>query len=85
MQKEPMLTISLSLYRPKHKVYENTESRYVNPVLPLLAIALADEAFVDYHTFAEIEQIPPPVDGSMYPLEIEEEMLTVPCFQGCNR
>jgi hypothetical protein len=79
-----MLTTPLSLHRPKHGVYEDIEPLYINPVLPLLAIALADDAFADYHTFAEIEKIPPPADGSMCTLQIKEELLAIPFFQGCN-
>jgi hypothetical protein len=63
-------------------VYEDIEPLYANPVLPLLAIALADDAFVDYQTFAAVEQIPPPADGSMHLLQIKEEMLSVPFFRG---
>jgi len=37
---------------------------FTNPALTLLAIALADRAFQDYGTLAEIEAIPPPTDGS---------------------
>jgi hypothetical protein len=63
---------------------EDIEPLYVNPVLPLLAIALAEDAFADFRTFAEIEKTPPPANGSMYPLQIKEGMLAVPFFQGCN-
>lgn len=46
-----MLTVRLSLLRPKHGMYEEMEPLFANPILPLLAIALADEAFQDYSTF----------------------------------
>ena len=62
-------------------MYEDMEPLFANPVLPLLAIALADEAFQDYDTFEEIEAIPPPEDGSLHHLRIKEEMLDVPFFQ----
>ena len=62
-------------------MYEDMEPLLVNPILPLLAIALADRAFQDYATFAEIEAIPPPADGSLHHLRIKKEILRVPFFQ----
>lgn len=41
-------------------MYEDMEPLSANPVLPLMAIALADDAFQDYGSFEEIEAIPPP-------------------------
>ena len=57
------------------------EPLFANPVLPLLAVALADDAFQNYRTFEEIEAIPPPVDGSLHHLRIRKQMLHVPFFQ----
>lgn len=62
-------------------MYEDMEPLFANPVLPLLAIALADRAFQDYGTFEEIEAIPPPADESMHHLRIKKGMLRVPFFQ----
>ena len=62
-------------------MYEDMEPLFANPMLPLLAIALADEAFQDYSTFDEIEEIPPPEDGSLHHLRIKSEVLDVPFFQ----
>ena len=62
-------------------MYEDMEPLFANPVLPLLAIALADHAFRDHRTFEEIEAIPPPADGSLHHLRIKKEMLRVPIFQ----
>ena len=76
-----MLTVRSSLLRPKHGMYEDMEPLFANPVLPLLAIALADQAFQDYGTFEEIKSIPPPEDGSLHHLRIKDEMLSVPFFQ----
>ncbi|KAJ4502326.1 hypothetical protein HRR76_005404 [Exophiala dermatitidis] len=64
--------------RPQHGMYEDMQPLYANPVLPLLAIALADGAFQDYLTFEEIEAIPPPVDGSLHQLRIRKELHQVP-------
>lgn len=44
-------------------MYEDVELLFANPVLPLLAIALADRAFQDYATSEEIEAIPRPRMG----------------------
>lgn len=62
-------------------MYEDMEPLFANPVLPLLATALADNVFQDYRTFEEIEAIPPPADGSLHHLRIKEDMLRVPFFQ----
>ncbi|KIW36986.1 uncharacterized protein PV06_10884 [Exophiala oligosperma] len=67
--------------RPQHGMYENMQPLYANPVLPLLAIALADGAFQDYLTFEEIEAIPAPVDGSLHHLRIRKELHQVPFFR----
>ena len=57
------------------------EPLFANPVLLLLAIALADRAFQDYTIFEDIEAIFPPADGSLYHLRIKKDMLHVPFFQ----
>ena len=62
-------------------MYEEMEPLFANPVLPLLAIALADQAFQDYSTFEEIENIPSSEDRSLHHLRIKDEMLSVPFFQ----
>ena len=62
-------------------MYEDMEPLYANPVLPFLAIALADDAFQDYHTFEEIFAIPPPFDGTLFELRIRKELHLVPFFQ----
>ena len=62
-------------------MYEDMEPLFANPVLPLLAIALADHAFRDYQTFEDIEAIPPPADGSLHHLRIKKDLLRVPFFQ----
>lgn len=62
-------------------MYEDMEPLFVNPMLPLLAIALADRAFQDYKTFTDIEAIPPPADGSLHHLRIKKCMLRLPFFQ----
>ena len=62
-------------------MYEDMEPLFADPVLPLLAIALADRAFQDYATFEEIEAIPPPADGSLHHLRIKRGMLRVPFFR----
>ena len=62
-------------------MYENMKSLFANPVLPLLAIALADHVFRDYQTFEDIEAISPPVDESLHHLRIKKDLLHVPFFQ----
>ena len=75
-----MLIIRLS-FRPKHGIYENIISLFINPVLPLLVIALADKAFQDYNIFKKIEDIPPPENEFLYHLHIKNEMLNLPFLQ----
>jgi hypothetical protein len=67
--------------RPKHALYEDMQPLFANPVLPLLAIALADDIFMDYHSFEDIEAVPPPADGSLHHLRIKREMFNTPVFR----
>ncbi|RHZ51665.1 uncharacterized protein CDV56_103977 [Aspergillus thermomutatus] len=67
--------------RPQHAMYEDMEPLFANPVLPLLAIALANHAFQDYDTFEAIEAIPPREDGLLTYIRFKEEMQDVPFFQ----
>ena len=62
-------------------MYEDMEPLFANPMLPLLAIALADHVFQDYEFFEEIEAIPPPADGSLHHLRIKKNMFCVSFFQ----
>ena len=62
-------------------MYEDMEPLFVNPVLPLMTITLADHAFQDYRSFEDIEYIPPPADESLHHLQIKKNMLHVPFFQ----
>lgn len=81
VQKQFMLTIGPPLLRPKHGMYENMKPLFANPVLPLLAIALADRALQDYDIFEKIESIPPPEDGFLHHLRIKSEMFDIPFFR----
>ncbi|KAI9859031.1 MAG: hypothetical protein M1813_007159 [Trichoglossum hirsutum] len=67
--------------RLQHAMYEDMASLFANPVLPMLAIALADGAFKDYTTFEEIFAIPPPADGALHYLEIHKSKQELPFFQ----
>jgi hypothetical protein len=64
-----------------HALYEDMEPLYANPLMPFFAIALADEAFLDYQTFEDIFRIPPPKKGIPFTLRIKQEMYRVPFFQ----
>ncbi|KAI9773400.1 MAG: hypothetical protein M1840_007615 [Geoglossum simile] len=72
------------LKRPMHAIYEKTDTLLVNPVLFLLAIALADNAFRDYCTLEEILAIEPPTDDNFFHVEWKEDILDVPFFQTTN-
>jgi len=53
-----------SMNRPEHSVHEGLEPRplFYNPVLTMLARAIADQAFRDYSTMEELLAIEPPED-----------------------
>jgi len=74
------LLTNLFDYRPQHAIYEDMEPLYANPILPFLAIALADDAFQDYHTFEEIFAIPPPFNKTLFKLYIRKELYLMPFF-----
>lgn len=80
------LTLKLNIllpvdFRPQHGMYEDMEPQVANPVLPFLAVALADNFFQDYRTFEEIEAFLLPADGSLHHLRIKKIMLRVSLFQ----
>jgi hypothetical protein len=62
-------------------MYEDMQPLYANPILPFLAVAIADNAFQDYDTVEEIFAIPPPFDGTLHELRIKEKLLPMPFFQ----
>ena len=62
-------------------MYKDMKPLFTNPVLPLLAIALADRTFQYYRTFKEIETILPPAARFLYHLRIKKKMLCLPIFQ----
>ena len=61
-------------------MYEDIEPLFACAMLPALAIALANDAFQDYHSLQDIFAIPPLIAGTMHHLRIKEEMLDVPFF-----
>ncbi|KAL2041983.1 hypothetical protein N7G274_005171 [Stereocaulon virgatum] len=60
--------------RPEHSVHEGLEPRplFCNPVLTMLARAIADNAFRDYSTMEELLEIEPP-ENEMYHLRQNEK------------
>ena len=67
--------------RPEHSVQEGLEPRplFCNPILTMLARAIADEAFRDYRTVEELLDIEPPED-EMYHLRQRDGILDKPFF-----
>ncbi|KAL2050086.1 hypothetical protein ABVK25_009696 [Lepraria finkii] len=67
--------------RPEHSVHEGLEPRplFCNPVLTMLARAIADNAFRDYSTMEELFDIEPPED-KMYHLRQRDGVLDKPFF-----
>ena len=68
--------------RPEHSVHEGLEPRplFYNPVLTMLARAIADHTFRDYSTIEELLEIEPRED-EMYHLRQNESVLSKPFFQ----
>jgi hypothetical protein len=62
-------------------MYEDMEPLFACAVLPALAIALANDAFEDYHSLEEIFDIPAPRAGTPHALRIRKRMLDAPFFQ----
>jgi hypothetical protein len=62
-------------------MYEDMEPLFACAMLPALAIALANDAFKDYHSLEEIFNIPAPRAGTAHVLQIRDEMLGTPFFQ----
>ena len=67
--------------RPEHSVHEGLEPRplFCNPVLTMLARAIAENAFRDYSTMEELLEIEPP-ENEMYHLRQNESVLGKPFF-----
>ncbi len=74
------LTVDLT-GRPEHSVHEGLEPRpmFCNPVLTMLARAIADNAFRDYSTIEELLEIEPP-ENETYLLRQNESVLGKPFF-----
>ena len=62
-------------------MYEGMEPLFACAMLPALVIALANDAFVDYHSLEEIFDIPPPIAGTSQVLRTRETIDDVPFFQ----
>jgi hypothetical protein len=61
-------------------MYKKITPLYVNLVLSFLMIALADNAFQNYHSYKEIFAILLLEPGMLYKLEFKKEMLKVLFF-----
>lgn len=61
------------------------EPLYANPVLFMLAPALACGVFRNYKTYDEIFAILPPSDGTLHHLQIANNKLKLPFFQTMSR
>ncbi|OCK73076.1 hypothetical protein K432DRAFT_365291 [Lepidopterella palustris CBS 459.81] len=70
--------------RPQHPIYEGRTIPLVDPIIFLLAIALATEAFRDYSTLEEILAVRPAPDMEYAILEWKQDMLDRPFFQTMN-
>lgn len=70
-----------SMNRLEHSVHEGLEPRplFCNPVLTILARAIADYVFRDYSTMEELLEIEPPED-EIYHLRQNKSVLSKPFF-----
>jgi hypothetical protein len=66
--------------RPKHGLYKDMEPLFVNPLLPFLAIAIANNAFRDYDSPERIFELPAPWRGTVTILKFKNSVLDVPFF-----
>jgi hypothetical protein len=71
--------------RPKHGLYEDMEPLFANPLLPFLAIAIANNAFRDYDSPESIFAIPAPRRGTATILKFKNSFLDIPFFQRMSR
>jgi hypothetical protein len=71
--------------RPKHGLYEDMEPLFANPLLPFLAIAIANNAFRDYDSPERIFELPAPRRGTVTILKFKNSVLDVPFFQRMSR
>lgn len=67
--------------RPENSVHEGLDPRplFCNPVLMILARAIADNTFRDYSTIEELLEIEPPKD-EIYYLRQKDSVLSKPFF-----
>ncbi len=72
---------ALIVSRSQHEMYENMKSLFANSILSLLTIALTDDVFRDYSSFAEIEAISSSQDESLHHLKIKKVMLQMSFFR----
>jgi hypothetical protein len=54
---------------------------WCSPVLYILALALADDAFKEYSTLEEILELEPPLDQNIWHLEWKDGVLDLPVFR----
>src|SRR4051812_16919280 len=67
--------------RPQHGMYEDILPLFACAVLPALSIALANDAFRDFHDIDSIFAIPPPIAGATAKLKFRSDILQLPFFQ----
>jgi hypothetical protein len=66
--------------RLKHGLYEDMEPLFANPLLPFLAIAIANKAFRHYNSLETIFAIPAPRRGTVTILKFKKSFLDIPFF-----
>ncbi len=72
---------ALIVFKSQHEMYENIKSLFANSILSLLTIALTNDVFRDYSSFAEIEAISSFQDESLHHFKIKKVMLQMSFFR----
>ncbi|CAI6342310.1 unnamed protein product [Periconia digitata] len=72
--------------RPEHALHEGAETRplFCNPMLVIVAMCIARNAFRDYKSIDEILALEPPEDEQMVHLHWNPSVLELPFFEGSD-
>ncbi|KAF2685016.1 hypothetical protein K458DRAFT_301100, partial [Lentithecium fluviatile CBS 122367] len=72
--------------RPEHALHEGVETRplFCNPMLAIVAMCIARNAFRDYKSIDEVLALEPPQDEQMVQLHWNPSVLDLPFFQGSD-
>ena len=76
-----MTSLLTSRNRPKYTIYEKSDLLWCSPVLWVLALGLANNAFAGYSTLDEVFDIEPLVDQNIWHVRWKDSVLYLPVFR----